>query len=101
MVKNPPANVGDTRDADSIPGLGRFPGERNGYPLKYFCLENLHRLRTLAGYGPWGRKESHMAEHTHRHTTPNTFCFIFLHDLYYHLTYHIYLLIHLYTFLFP
>ena len=25
MVKNPPANVGDTRDAGSIPGLGRFP----------------------------------------------------------------------------
>ena len=24
---------------DSIPGLGRFPGEDNGYPLQYYCLE--------------------------------------------------------------
>ena len=24
---------------DSIPGLGRFPGKENGYPLQYYCLE--------------------------------------------------------------
>ena len=35
--KNSPANEGD---ASSIPGLGRFPGEGNGSPLQYFCLEN-------------------------------------------------------------
>ena len=40
MVKNPPANSGDARDADSIPGLGRSPGEGNGSPLQYSCLEN-------------------------------------------------------------
>ena len=28
MVKNPPANAGDTRDAGLIPGLGRSPGEK-------------------------------------------------------------------------
>ena len=28
MVKNPPANAGDTRDSGSIPGLGRSPGGR-------------------------------------------------------------------------
>ena len=27
-------------DAGMIPGLGRFPGERNGNPLQYSCLEN-------------------------------------------------------------
>ena len=27
-------------DPGSIPGWGRFPGEGNGYPLQYFCLEN-------------------------------------------------------------
>ena len=27
-------------DLGSISGLGRFPGEGNGYPLQYFCLEN-------------------------------------------------------------
>ena len=36
MVKNPSANAGD---ADSIPGLGESPGEGNGDPLQYSCLE--------------------------------------------------------------
>ena len=40
MVKNPPANAGDVRDVGSIPGLGRSPGEGNGNPLQYSCLEN-------------------------------------------------------------
>ena len=37
MVKNLPADVGDP---GSIPELGRSPGEGNGYPCQYFCLEN-------------------------------------------------------------
>ena len=36
-VKNPPANAGDM---GSFPGSERFPGEGNGNPLKYSCLEN-------------------------------------------------------------
>ena len=36
-VKNPPANAGDV---GSIPGSGRSPGEENGNPLQYSCLEN-------------------------------------------------------------
>ena len=40
MVKNPPANTGDARDAVSTPGLGRSPREGNGNPLQYSCLEN-------------------------------------------------------------
>ena len=40
VIKNPPANVGDTRDEGSIPGSGRFSGVRNGNPLQYSCLEN-------------------------------------------------------------
>ena len=40
IVKNPPANVGDTRDAGSIPGSGRSPGVGNGNPLQYSCLES-------------------------------------------------------------
>ena len=39
-VKNQPADVGDTRDAGLIPGLGRCPEEGNGNPLQYSCLEN-------------------------------------------------------------
>ena len=40
MVKNLPANAGDTRDTASIPGLGRSPGVGNGNLLQYSCLEN-------------------------------------------------------------
>ena len=47
VVKNPPDDVGDPRDTDLIPGLGRSPGEGNGNPLQYFCLEN------SLGRGAW------------------------------------------------
>ena len=40
VVKNLPANTGDTRDAGSIPGSGRSPGVENGNLLQYSCLEN-------------------------------------------------------------
>ena len=41
MVKNPPANAGDARDTGLIPGSKRSPGEGNGNPFQYSCLENL------------------------------------------------------------
>ena len=34
------ASVYNVGDLGSIPGLGRFPGEGNGNPLQYSCLEN-------------------------------------------------------------
>ena len=40
VVKNPPANAGDTRDAGLILGLGRSPGIGNGNLFQYSCLEN-------------------------------------------------------------
>ena len=43
VVKNSPANVGDTGDADSVPGSRRVLGvssRGNGNPLQYLCLEN-------------------------------------------------------------
>ena len=40
VIKNPPANAGNIRDADLIPGLGRSPGGGHGYPFQYSCLEN-------------------------------------------------------------
>ena len=40
VVKNPPANTGDVRDADSTPGWGRSPGGGHGNPPQYSCLEN-------------------------------------------------------------
>ena len=42
----------------AIPGLGRSPGGGHGSPLQYSCLETYHGQRSLAGYRPWGCKES-------------------------------------------
>ena len=40
VVQNSLANTGDTRDKDSILGLGKFPGVADGNPLQYSCLES-------------------------------------------------------------
>ena len=40
VLKNVPANAGDSRDSSSIPGLGRSPGEGNGNLLQYSRLGN-------------------------------------------------------------
>ena len=40
LVTNLPASAGDIKVIGSIPGLGRSPGEGNGNPLQYSCLEN-------------------------------------------------------------
>ena len=37
VIKDPPTNAGDL---DSNPGLERFPGEENGNPFQYCCMEN-------------------------------------------------------------
>ena len=58
IVKNLPANTGDMRDMGSIPGLGRSPGGGHGNPLQNSCLKNPHGEKSLAGYSPWGHKES-------------------------------------------
>ena len=39
MVRNLPANAGDAGDSSSI-WSGRSPGEENGTPPQYSCLEN-------------------------------------------------------------
>ena len=46
----------------SIPGSGRSPGEGNGNPLWYSCLEKSHGQRSLAGHSPWVCKELDMTE---------------------------------------
>ena len=68
MIKNLPANAGDTGEAGLTPGLGRSPGDGNGNPLQYSCLEKSHGQKSLGGYGPWGRKASDMTEHACAHT---------------------------------
>ena len=47
MVKNLLANAADVRDAGLIPGSRRSPGEGNGSPLQYSCLDN------SMGRGDW------------------------------------------------
>ena len=60
VVKNPPANTGDIKDAGSVPGSGRSPGGRNGQSTPVILPEESHGQRILAGYSPWGRKELDM-----------------------------------------
>ena len=69
MVRNPPANAGDV---GLIPGLGRYPGEGNGNPLQYPCLEKSHGQRSLAGYIPWGHRESDMTERLNNNSVLQT-----------------------------
>ena len=40
VIKNLPANAGDTGDLGSIPGSGGFPGGGHSNPLQYSCLGN-------------------------------------------------------------
>ena len=57
VAKNPPIYAGDAGDEGSIPWLGRYPGEENGNPLQYSCLENLMD-RGAWRAGLWGHSES-------------------------------------------
>ena len=52
--KNPPA----VQETWVRAPARRFPGERNGNPLHYLCWRNPMDRRSLAGYSPWGQKES-------------------------------------------
>ena len=40
VVENLPVKAAEVRDTGPIPGSERSPGEGNGYPLQYSCLEN-------------------------------------------------------------
>ena len=64
MVKNLPANAGDTRELGLIPGLGRSPGGGNSNLFQHSCLENSIER------GAWqatvhGVAESNVTEHAH------------------------------------
>ena len=56
----------NVEDLGSIPDWGISPGEGNGYPLQYSCLENPHGQRSLTGCHPWACKESDMTEQLSR-----------------------------------
>ena len=67
VVKNPPANAGDAGEEGSIPGSGRSPGEGNGCPLQYSCLENSMGRGAWQATVPWGYEELDMTEQLSTH----------------------------------
>ena len=62
VVNNPPANTGDLREPGAIPGMGRFPWVRAWQPIPVLLPGDFHGQRSLAGYSPWGCKESDVIE---------------------------------------
>ena len=69
VVKNPPANAGDTRDAGSTPGSGRSPGGANGNPLQYSRLENsIDRVAWRATVQGVTKSQTWLSARTHTHT---------------------------------
>ena len=65
VVNNLPANAGDAREAGLTAGLGKIPWRRARQPSAVFLPGQFHGQRSLAGYSPWGHKESDTAERTH------------------------------------
>ena len=75
MAKNPPNNAGDAGNVGSILESGKFlPGEGNGNPLKYSCLENPMDRGSWWAIVNGGCRESDTTEqlsaHTHTQTSP-------------------------------
>ena len=64
VVKNLPANAGDTRDM-SLMLSQEVPWRRKWQHTPVFLPGKFHGQRSVAGYSPWGRKESDTIEHTH------------------------------------
>ena len=69
MVKNLLANAGNTRDAGSVSGLGRSPGEGNGTQLQYSCLENsIDRRAWRATVHGVAKSQTQVSTHIHQNT---------------------------------
>jgi len=49
-------------DMDSDPWVGRIPWRREWLPTPVFLPREFHGQRSLAGYSPWGHKESDVTE---------------------------------------
>ena len=57
ILKRPvPAPRASLGDEGSIPGLRSSPGEENGNPPQYSCLENPMDRRSPVGYSPWSHR---------------------------------------------
>ena len=74
VIKNPPSNEGDARDAHAIPGSGRPLGGEPGNPLQYYYLENLMdrgawraTVHGISKRHDRATAHSHMRARTHAH----------------------------------
>ena len=67
MVKNLSVNAEDRFD----PWVGKIPWRRAQQPISVFLPGESHGQRILAGYSPWGSKESDMTERLSTHTQAN------------------------------
>ena len=66
------ASACNAGDPGSIPGLGRSPGEGNGNPLQYSCLENpTDRGAWWATVHGFAKSRTRLSDFTHTHTTVN------------------------------
>ena len=79
MVKNPPA-IQETQETQHgfDPWVGKIPWRRKWQPTPIFLPGEFQGQRSLAGYSPWGHKESDMTERltlslfTHNYSSPTT-----------------------------
>ena len=72
VVKNPPANAGDTSDMGSITESETFPWRKTWQPTPVFLSGGSHGQRSLEGYSPWSCKESDMTEAVSMHIRSST-----------------------------
>ena len=93
VIKNPPANAADSRDAGLIPGSGRSSGGRNGKPLRCSCLGNpmdrgawwamvygIAESDAIEHLSVYARAHARTHTHTHTHTLFIYFwlCWVFI-----------------------
>ena len=69
VVKNPAAHAGDVRDGFD-PWVGKICWRRLWQPTPVFLPGESYGQRSLAGYSPWGHKESDMTERAGTHVVP-------------------------------
>ena len=79
QVQNSPAKAGDTKHSGLFLQSGRSHEGGNGNPLLYSCLGNSHGQRSLAGYSPWGHKESDMTQQLKNNNKGQKTCYLSKH----------------------
>ena len=63
--------AGHGRSLGLHPQIRKIPWSRRWQPAPVFLPRKFHGQRSLAGYSPWGHKESDTTERAHMHTLLN------------------------------